>query len=66
METAMTVVRFYTRNADGSIEGDETCPITTDAVAEIEKGFSVLGQHKTFVLEFDPPLIVPPPTDEVA
>jgi hypothetical protein len=60
----MTVVRFYTRNEDGSIEGDETCLIDTCEVVQIAKGFTVLGQRKEFVLEFDPPLVVPMPNKE--
>lgn len=42
----MNTVRFYVRNADGSIE----------EVAVLEKGFSIMGEPKTWVLEFDPPL----------
>lgn len=55
----MSVVRFYVRNEDGSIEGDETCVNDRRNISEIVKGFTVLGQHKEFVLEFDPPLFVP-------
>jgi len=60
----MSAVRFYTRNTDGSIEGDETCLIDTASVERLEKDFSVFGQGKTFVVEFDPPLIVAQPVKE--
>lgn len=55
----MTFLRFYVRNADGSLEGDETCVVDTVTVSKLEKDFSVLGQDKSFVVEFDPPLVVP-------
>jgi hypothetical protein len=52
------LIRFYVRNADGSIEADETWPaIASLPIHCIEKGFMVRGEPKTFVLEFDPPLV---------
>jgi hypothetical protein len=50
------LVRFYIRNRDGSIEGDETTEFST--LERIEKGMTVLGRRKTLVVEFDPPLRV--------
>lgn len=62
----MSVIRFYVRNEDGAIEGDETCVNDRRDLSAIAKGFTVLGQHKEFVLEFDPPLLTPGPSDEEA
>lgn len=60
----MSVIRFYVRHADGSITDDETCPLTTPLVSRVEKGFSVLGESDMrFVVEFDPPLVVPAPVE---
>jgi hypothetical protein len=56
----VSTVRFYVRNADGSIEDDETYPVVTADVDRMEKDFTVFGQRKTMVIEFDPPWLVPP------
>lgn len=51
------LVRFYIRNQDDSIEGDETTPAAEYRTLDrIEKDFKVFGQRKTMVLEFDPSL----------
>lgn len=61
----MSAVRFYVRHADGSITDDETCPLGVSAVSGLEKGFSVLGEcDMRFVIEFDPPLLVPAPVEQ--
>lgn len=60
----MSLLRFYVRNADGSAQGDETCLIETRDVESLEKDFTVFGQRKTFVVEFDPPLLVPKPVEQ--
>jgi hypothetical protein len=61
----VSVLRFYVRHADGSITDDETCLIETPVVSQLEKGFDVLGERgMNFVIEFDPPLVVPPPAKE--
>lgn len=53
---AYGTVRFYVRNADGSVEDDETCVIDVSPIFKLEKGFSIMGEPKTWVVEFDPPL----------
>lgn len=62
----MSTIRFYVQHlADGAITDDETCPLDGDrTVEEIRKGFSIMGEEMEFVLEFDPPLVVPAPAED--
>ena len=62
----MSTIRFYVQHlADGAITDDETCLLDPDHTVEaIRKGFSVLGEEMEFVLEFDPPLMVPAPAED--
>jgi hypothetical protein len=62
----MSTIRFYIQHlADGAITDDETCLLDPDrTVEEIRKGFCILGKKMEFVLEFDPPLVVPAPAED--
>jgi hypothetical protein len=59
----VSLMRFYIRRWDGSIEHDETMVIDRATVESLEKDMKVLGDRQTIVMEFDPPLIVPKPTE---
>ena len=50
------LIRYVFTTADGEVQHDETVVATVESLTAIEKHVSVLGQHGTLRVEFDPPL----------
>lgn len=51
------LVHFRAVTDDGETLHEETIVADTEELTGLEKGFTVLGQHATMIIEFDPPLV---------